>query len=477
MRINSITNQNQTKKPIFTGAEIFNSIKALPGMTCSLCGKPTICNDLYVKTIAPLSKPLAYNLGKGVLDYLEHKYPIVWNKLQDFVTRFPKQSLDEILENEDETYIELKQAVVQTLEPEPVPCNTPERIELDRNIGRLFFDTIDNARSYMKCSSTVMKQLLPLKGFLEGIKKEVFEQFEIYSRKYPRKTLSEIVNLPEIHEFHAAKNFLQRIDTREKLDYHFENIKLLIKKKNPKAVEHFDELKEKVLDMYETEKDEVARMYYAKEMYKSALQEYNCEAITNDVLAELEQVPMSFITKDSFFNYAHNHECSDFKIVRSLFAGLLASEDHITAVSQGGKDIVENKSVMHRICNSKRASKPYSEMVKFHPHMPEYTQNQMNLVTEKILDGTLGSDLRFYPVKATENYLRESEGAIDLDITEYCTKGIEQSLERADENESNIGSLIVQKQAINQQISDLVDLNKKERNLQSRMREYLEKRD
>jgi hypothetical protein len=217
--------------------------------------------------------------------------------------------------------VELKQSVVKTLETMPVPHFTPERIELERNIGKVFFDTIDSARSYMKSSSVVMKQLAPLKGFLSDIQKEVFEQFDIYSRKYPRKSLSEIVNLPEIQKFHSAKNLLQRIEAREKLDYHFENIKNLVKKKNPKAVEHFDALKEQILEMYEDEKDEKARVYNAKGMYKTAWKEYDCSSIEQEVLEEFDKIPKTFMTKDSFFSFAFNHEYTDFQIVKSLSSG------------------------------------------------------------------------------------------------------------------------------------------------------------
>lgn len=473
MKILPISNQNN-KKPTFKGVDFFNTIKTLPGMTCAICGKPTLSNDLYVKALTPLSKSLAYNISKGVLNYLEIKYPLVWAKLQEFVARFPKMSLDEILDDNTETYVELKQAVVQTLEPEPVPNGTPERIELERNIGKVFFDAIDNARSYMKCSSTVMKQLIPLKEYLPAPQQEVFEQLEIYSRKYPRKTLSEIVSLPEIHKFHAAKNILQRTETREKLDYHFENIHNLIKSKKPKAVEYFDELKEKVLDMYEEINDEEARKFLAREMYKEALKEHNCEAIQEEVLAELGKVPTTFLTKDSYFNHAYTHEYTDFQIVKSLFSGLLASEDHIVPVSKGGMDKVENKTVVHRNCNHKRGSDSYAQTIKYYPEFPANAQKQIDLISENILNGNLPSELRFYPLKVADNYLKESDGLIDLDITEYCTQGLEQSCSRIDSNEGHISYLISEKQKINQSISDLVDSNKKERNLQSRMREYLD---
>ncbi len=474
MNINNITIQNQQQKPVFKSIDDFNRIKSLPNMVCAICGKKTISNDVYIKAITSISKPLVYNMGKGALDYLQKLYPLVWEQFQNFAERFPKLTIDEILEKEG-NYADLKRAVVKTLEPVPVPCHTPERIELDRNIGKVFFDAIENARTHMKSSSVVMKGLMELKGYLDGIKKDVFEQFEIYARKYPKKTLSEIIRIPEIQKFHSVKNLLQRIETREKLDYHFENIRELVKKKNPKAVEHFDELKEKVLEMFETEKDEDARIYYAKNMYKEALKKHKCDSIEEAVLNEIDQVPRSFLTKDSYFNYIYNHGYTDGRIIFSLFSPLLASEDHILAVSRGGLDRHENKCITHRACNGMRGSKPYSEMVKFHPEMPNYAQEQMDIVTQNILNHNLPNELLFYPVKTAETYYRESNGNIDLDITDYCIKGMEQSSSRLDNIEAEVNSLSEEKQKIEEQISDLNNNSRKEKKLQYRLKEYLEK--
>ena len=73
------------------------------------------------------------------------------------------------------------------------------------------------------------------------------------------------------------------------------------------------------------------------------------------------------------------------------------------------------------------------------------------------------------------NYFKESNGIIDLDIVEYCTKGLEQSLTRVNQNEENISSLLEEKQEITQMISDLIDSNKTERSLQNRIKDYLGK--
>lgn len=474
MKINFLSTQNNYQKTSLKGVDYFSHIKSIPNMTCAICGKPTISSEFYAKTIAPLAKPLAYNMSKGALNYLNKKFPLVWTQLEKFTEQFPQKSLDEILV-QTEPFNDLKKSVVKTLETEPVLSDTPERIELDRRIGSLFFDTIENARSYMKGSSVVMNRLMPLKGFLNGAKKDVFEQFEIYSRKYPRKTLSEIVSIPEIAKFHTVKNLLQRVDSREQLDYHFENIRNLVQKKNPDAVEYFDELKEKTLDLYEKENDEKARTYYTKEMYKNALEKYDCEELENDVLKELSLIPKSFVTKDSFFNSAQVNQYTDGRIVSSLFSGILASEEHINPVSNGGEDKLGNKIVAHRSCNKLRHSIPYAEFIKYHPDMPEHTQAQLDLVTQNILEGKTIEALRTYPLYVADNLYEQSGGKIDINLNEYCVNGLKQSSGRMTENENKIAEKVAAQQKIEQDIRELTDLNRLEKGFQYRIQEYLTK--
>ena len=470
-----VTTQKTQIKPSFKSVDSFTHIKEIPGMVCAICGKPTLSTEKYTKVIVPLSRSLAYNMSKGVLDYLSRKYPDVWAQLESLAQKYPKESLDEILTHHD-VFLEFKNSIVKTLEPIPVPVDTPERIELDRSIAHLFYNTVDNARSFMKSSSVVMKQLMELKPFLTGAQKDVFEQFEIYSRKYPNKSLTEIINIPEIFQFHHLKNLLQRAETREQLEYRFDNILNLVKKENPKAVEYFMDLKEKTLEMFEEERNERIRAYKAEEIYSEALKEHGCAQIEKEVLEELSLVPKTFQTKDSFFDHAHSYGYTDGRILSALFGRILASEDHVEAVSSGGVDKVENKIVAHRSCNSIRKSIPYKEFLKYYPEMLEALQSQMNIITSELLKGNLPSFLRFYPIKVAETLYKESEAKINLDVSEYCTKSIEQSIERVNENDKKVLECMSSKKNQEQEIPKLTESTRKERNLQRQMQDYLKKR-
>ena len=69
-----VTTQKTQIKPSFKSVDSFTHIKEIPGMVCAICGKPTLSTEKYAKVIVPLSRSLAYNMSKGVLDYLSRKY-------------------------------------------------------------------------------------------------------------------------------------------------------------------------------------------------------------------------------------------------------------------------------------------------------------------------------------------------------------------------------------------------------------------
>ena len=187
----NITQKQQTK-PAFKGPVYFQQIKAIPDMICGCCGKKTLHVDKFIKAVTPLSKPLSVQVENGVLNYLKWKFPKAWETIQSFTERFPDQSLDEIIHTEDndvnEQYTELKKAVVEDIDTQKETYDFATGIERERFVGKVFFDLTDNSRAYMVSSAEVIEHLLPLKQYLVGPKKEVFEQFEIYSCSTPQST-------------------------------------------------------------------------------------------------------------------------------------------------------------------------------------------------------------------------------------------------------------------------------------------------
>lgn len=417
--------QEAQKKTSFRGVDNFVTIKNLEGMVCACCGKPTMSVDAFVKALIPLTKSLKYNIENGALKQTQRAYPKIWSILNYLAETFPDKSLEEIIETDKASQHELKLAAVLSVKTTDAGPNTVARVKEDKEIDRLYFDTLGYARAFMEPASKVIKGLLPFKKYIEAtdeIKKATFEQFEIYARKYPDKTLSEIVQMEEIYQFHKLKNFLQRAATREKLDYHFDNIRNLIEEQNPDAAMFFDELKESSLQMFVEEFDTAARLYKIKESYKKVLKEYGCENLEQQVMNELDKVPLTFNTVDSFFMVAHDHNYTDGLIIASLFNPIANCEQFIEKIEDGGNSIVSNKIVMHRLCAHRRMQRPYSEFIKYHPEAVQSAPLQVQIVADKISDGTLSSNLAYYPYTVARTYRRATDGAIQIDTKDFSLK-------------------------------------------------------
>ncbi|MBQ4114153.1 HNH endonuclease [bacterium] len=401
-------------------------VKYLPKLNCACCGRDLITAPEAAEFYKKITKPLKLMMEKGFFKPWQSSTR-VWNVLQSFSLNFPDMNLDTILDVK-ENQKALKIALVDDLNE--LIANGKREFKNERyfkyEITDEYADLLRRSRTHMKSASAVMRRLLPLKETFEGHKKAVFEQLEIYARKYPRKRLQEIINLDEVYRFHQQKDWLQRAQTREKLDFHFDNILLLVKKQNPQAVEFFEDLKLEAVDLLELEHDSAARIPKMKKMYEKALKEHGCEKLIPKVNKELEQVPISFITVDSFLVFAKNHKFSDGQIIMSLISPYTSSVEHIIPISEGGKDSIENIIVLCRECNRNRSSVPYTEFIQYHPMMSYHTQRQINQIGDYILNGTFDAD-KFLPIKVSKTLHNYTHGKISPDYSDYCKKQIRRS--------------------------------------------------
>ena len=497
MKINLMTHNynssNNKKTPSFKNRDYFLRIKELPDNVCACCGRKVINADVFVKNISPLCKPLSYVLEQGKLNYTKKYYPEAWETLVLFSQQYPEMTLDKILDSK-ENYVRLKVDIASRIENPNIEENTKERQYLDRRSGGRFFDLLCRARSTMKKSSVVMPGLAEIKPYLDGLKKEVFEQLEEYSKIYPDKTISEIVK--EVHKFHDEQGIKYKEEKYKEIEQIFINIQNIFEDKSPENVEIFDILKEETWKILREEKDPQRRKYKIKNLYIKNLTKNNYKELIPLILKETEKIPTSILNVDAFFSHAYHNKFDDEKVIRTIFNPFIASEEHIKAVSDNGVDRIGNKIVMCKGCNDLRKV-PYNIFINYHPEMLENAQKQMDIITQKLLDGILDEDYRFYPFTIAQTYLTESEGLIKLDLTKYSNKMLKLSKNKLAELDKEIEVLSElrdvkvyemikhpeQKDKLNTELSDI---NQKmqvlkgkiwtERNLQNIINDYLKGR-
>ena len=268
LTINPVKTNNNIN---FQGKTRIRAIKYIPNITCACCGKKLILPDNLAKAWKSISKPISFIMKKGLLDKWTKRSDSIAAILNKFVQTEPDKPLEKILDNQ-ENYHEFKNALLDYVKSRHPDSDADTN---DEYVNRVLDSIRKNSREILKGASPVMKRLAVFKKNLHGLKRDIFEQFQIYAEKYPRKTLSEIVNMDEIYKFHSAKNFLQRAETRERLDYHFGNIKKMIVKQKPELADFADDLKEKALKIYAAEADPKIKFHKMKELYMEALESNN----------------------------------------------------------------------------------------------------------------------------------------------------------------------------------------------------------
>lgn len=427
------------KTPTFKGRQEYKAIRAIPNMPCACCGKKVIRPYDFSTFFEHVSKPLKTMLEKGFFANWSKDVNIM-NILTTWAEEEPTSTFDTIINKHSGRYATLREAVENSF-AKSSKLEALGQIEINRNVSNLFNDLCSKARAMLRGSAVVMKYMAQFKDSLSDQKLEAFKQFEIYASKYPRKTLSEIVNMKEVYEFHAAKDRLQRAESREKLEYHFGNIAKILQKTKSFSEDEIYEMRHSAEEMYCTERDNNARVQMVKDMYSEALRSKNFDKLIPKVIAELEEVPETFLTKDSFFVYAHNHAFSDSKIIESLLVPSLSSFEHIIPRSKGGADTARNGIILCSGCNEKRKTRPYKEFLRYHTEMPANTDKQINYVAGLILKGQLHGAFRYWPVEVAETLERYTDGGIKPDITEYCIKEQKRSQKRMAESDTQLNRL------------------------------------
>ena len=276
----AITNLNTTPnfKQRIRPALKKNELKNIKNVPCACCGNKIITTEQITKAFSAITIPLKQILKKGFMGYwLEN--PNMKFLLETFSEEYPEKSFDKILEN-PENYEKFRDAIT---------------ISDSREKGHAMQNIVTRSRHDLRGAGTVIKRLKALKPYLKGTKLEIFEQLEIYARKYPKKRLTEILNIEEITKFHAVKDLLQRAATKEKRDFHFDNISIMLKKASINE-EQIEELKEQALEYFCAERYPSYKIFMIKNMYAEFCKKHNCEKLCSKINDEVDKMPTTFTT-------------------------------------------------------------------------------------------------------------------------------------------------------------------------------------
>ncbi len=416
--------------PIFQAHTNYRAIRNIPHTPCACCGQTTILKKEITQAYKSVAKPLIKMIQEGRFGKWESCTEI-FKMLNLWATEAPKSSFDEII-SDDKKYTALKDLITVEINTSK-DFETLSQSQKEHSITGMFEDIFTKSRSRLSGSAVVMKRFATFRDSLKSQKKEIFEQLQIYAQKYPRKTLSEIVQMENIYEFHYLKDQLERSEKCEKRRFHFNNIRNMVLKANPQIdPDELDLIQEATIKLCD-ERDFAARIPKAKAMYEGLLNRHGLEKLKTKVFLEVEQIPMDFVTKDSFFVHAKKSNFSDARIINYLLNPSISSFEHIVAQSRGGADDFGNGIVLCVDCNKKRGNQPYPEFIKYHPKMPYNTQKQIDYISNLIATGKTSGALRVWPIKVAETLIQSTNGIISPNIDKFCQKEVKRSRARLNE--------------------------------------------
>ena len=134
------------------------------------------------------------------------------------------------------------------------------------------------------------------------------------------------------------------------------------------------------------------------------------------ILDSAVKLPMSKDSIEAFIvKYSHDNKSGQ-DIARRLAQPAIATAEHIHPDTLGGPDNTANYMSECADCNNKRGHMPYSEWMENYPNMPRSVQRNIDEVTERIINGNLGSRYDDYPLDLQQAIDRETDGVIKLKV-------------------------------------------------------------
>lgn len=437
MKINIISSNSNSALNFKSKKIIYKEFKQIPNLTCACCGKKMIHAEIRDKLFKNVSQPIGKLIKKGVFKEWFKELPIAI-VLAEFCAKFPEDTLDKIITDKT-NYKKINEACKKN------KC--------------LLTQVLDTSHSELRSAKAVLHRMKSFRNYMYDEKQEVYDLLSSYAQLYPRKTLTEIVNLDEVQEFHTTL-LRKENEKKDKLNsVYIERIKNIIKKHNPNA--DIEKLDKGVLNIFHKSyrKNIEHTTSRIKDFLENYLKDNHCENISERVFS----IAQNFKIKNSqdsnrFFINAKKNKYDDGQIVRYFIDPYIATFEHIIPKSYGGSASRNNGIILCQDCNRKRESTPYAEFIQYNPQMPYNAQKQILQIADLILQGRIAGDNKDWPIRIANTLYENSDGKINPDITSYCKKAYKKIQKQIKQRTKEINT--IQKQ-INENKAKIENFNEK----------------
>lgn len=439
------------------GKVIYKEFKQIPSLTCACCGEKMIKAESRDRFFKHVSQPLNKMVKKGLFKEWFKKIPIA-NVLAEFCVKHPDESLSEIIWD-DENFKKLNEACKKS--------------------GDLIGEVVATSHSELRSAKAVLRRMEPFRDFIKPEKKEAFDLLTTYAGQYPRKTLTEIINLDEVQKFHTELLRNNKKVNEMLNEACYTRIEKLIKKENSEAdTKKIKKTMVNILHKYYRRGSETVNLNI-ESFLKEYLAQNNCEKVLDKVLFEVKKIRIENVhDSNRFFLNVKKKGYDDGKIVRYFIDPSIATFEHVKPKSAGGTVNINNGIILCSECNGKRSDTPYSEFIQYNPQMPYNTQKQIQQISELILQGRIAGDCKDWPIRIASTLYENSDGKINPDISSYCKKAsrkfskeVENRTAEMNEAQQKISANNKENDEIEKQIDELL---KRQRNLCDELQELRE---
>ena len=414
---------NKSNNINFNSRAKYKALTQVPKTPCAICGGTTITSTQLDKFWSKVTRPLSTLMIEGRMDYWKEKFPEVWSKLVLFAGLYPQKSLDTILEDKElkkNTTKEFHKIIIKKREEE----NTTE--PLNAQAGHYLLQSVINrSREFLRSAGVVMKEASKMQESIDTcasqVNKDIFKQLQIYAQKYPRKSLFNIMHLPEVYRYHKQRCELNKIKDIDLQKFHFQNIRKLTKKY---GIEKFQKIEERAFNIILGDDEPNLKRAQIKQLYRNALKEANKPKLLEKIEKEIDNIPMTLKNADSYFFRAAEKHIGDGNIIAGVLLPHENTFEHILPASKNGQDNIYNGIVLCRHCNKERGNQPYSRMLSAYPQAAQNFHRQMEHTIKAIEKGKLTEKFEDYPIKVSPFIYSQTCQTVNLEtpVLKYSKK-------------------------------------------------------
>lgn len=425
MKIAEINNANYKKNSVSSKAYIHKTmlyktspLKNIPGNICACCGNEMITSSQQAKFWAKVTLPISNIFTHKYFEVMKEKYPQIYKVLDYFVKEYPDKSFPDVILDENNHAI-----FYNSVEDAVISENGnyfPTALAYRKALKNRIMDIINVFERDLKASSEVIKEIKPFAKYMMGSKKEVFEKLEQLSSQYPDKKIHELVQMPEVAEKHAIDAYYDAVEFVKKRDYFWDRADNIILKNNSELEDELEKLHKKISLIY-NDGDYKRTSFLIQKLYKDFITENHLEYLEKEVMEEIHQLPVRELTSNVYFSVAKNNR-SDGAIVRDIIRPFTEGEKRLDSSDDYESWMFFTRLVMCRKCCDNMGTLPFSEFSMYNPQMTQNTKNQIDLYERKVLDGSIDFQFREYPIGIAKKLNSFTDGAINVDTSEYWEK-------------------------------------------------------